>query len=174
MTEGSLQPVSLRAAAESRRAGRAVAWILAAFFAIVAAANGALIAYSLESFTGVTTENAYEKGLAYNQTLAQAKAEVGLGWQVGVDFSAPDRGHVRLAVTLHGRDGAALTGGVLTAHFIRPTSQGLDTDVALAETGAGRYEAQPMLPLPGVWDIVVTASHDGASYQTTRRIFVPE
>ncbi len=138
------RPVSARPHARgdgSRPGDRYIPWLFVAFFAVVLAANGALIAIALGSFTGLTTEHAYDKGLAYNRTLG---------------------------------DGAALTGAQIKARFIRPTSAGADMEAELVETAAGHYEAEPALPLAGQWDMVVIASHDGASYQTTRRIFVPD
>lgn len=159
---------------ESRSGDRYIPWLFVAFFAVVFAANGVLIAIAWESFTGLSTEHAYDKGLAYNQTLAEAEAQEKLGWKLGIDASALKRGGGRLAVVLRDGDGAVLTGAHLEARFIRPTSAGADTPMALVETAAGRYEAEAALPLPGQWDMVVIANHDGASYQTTRRIFVPE
>lgn len=159
---------------ESSPKDRHIPWLFVAFFGVVLAANGALVAVALESFTGLSTEGAYEKGLAYNRTLAEAVAQEKLGWALDADASALKRGAGRLGVTLRGRDGAALTGAHVAARFIRPTVAGADTQTKLMETAAGYYEAEPALPLAGQWDMVVIASHDGASYQTTRRIVIPE
>ena len=159
---------------ESRPGDRYIPWLFVAFFGVVFIANGALIAVALESFTGLSTERAYEKGLAYNRTLAEAAAQEKLGWVLDADATALKRGAGRLAVSLRGSDGAALTGARVEARFIRPTVSGVDAETRLRETAAGFYEAEPGLPLAGQWDMVVIASHDGASYQTTRRILVPE
>lgn len=173
MSQHSIQTAPRPNPGAGQRSGRLIPWIFVASFAVVAAVNGVMIAYAVNTFTGLTTDRAYEDGLAYNQTLAAARAQERLGWKAGVDFAATDRDHARVIVTLHGGDGAPLDGATLSARFIRPTSQGADTEVPLNETGAGRYEAQLGLALPGQWDIVILASHDGASYQTSRRVFVP-
>jgi nitrogen fixation protein FixH len=159
---------------EMTRRDRLIPWMFVAFFVVVAIVNVIMVIFALKSFTGISTENAYDKGLAYNQTLAAAQAQERLGWQVTLDFSARDRDHARLAVTLRDQSGSAITGASLAAHFIRPTREGFDSEIALQDVGAGRYEAQPVLALPGQWDMVVTANHDGASYQTTKRVYIPE
>ena len=170
----ALQSTPRHADEAERRSARLIPWMFVAFFAVVAAVNGVMIAFALETFTGVTTEHPYEEGVAYNATIAAARAQEKLGWQVAIDFAAPDRDHARLAVTLRGRDGAPLTGAALSARFVRPTSEGFDSTATLRESGAGRYEAEPRLALPGQWDLVVTATHDNASYQKTQRVFVRE
>lgn len=153
---------------------RFIPWLFVAFFLVVFAANGALVAIALESFTGLSTEQAYKKGLAYNQTIAEAEAQEKLGWQFDIDAAGLKRGSGIVAVHARSADGGALTGAHLEARFVRPTSAGTDTRAAFTETAAGRYEAEPALPLAGVWDMVVVADHDGARYQTIRRVLVPE
>lgn len=156
------------------QAGRLIPWMFVGGFAVVAAVNGVMIAFALETFSGVTTDQAYEEGLAYNKTLAAAAAQEKLGWILAVDLAATNRERVRLAVTLADRNGAPIHGAAIEAHFVRPTSQGFDSQAQLSETGNGRYEAETSLALPGLWDVVVAASHDGARYQKTERVFIPQ
>lgn len=160
--------------APNPRAARLIPWMFVAGFAVVAAVNGVMIAFALETFSGVTTDQAYEEGLAYNKTLAAAAAQEKLGWKVGIDLAAPTHERARLSVTLADRNGAPIHGAVIEAHFVRPTSEGFDSQAQLSETGNGRYEAETSLALPGQWDVVVTASYDGASYQKTERVFIPQ
>ena len=172
---GNAQPRTAPAADKAeRRSARLIPWMFVGSFLVVAAVNGVMIAFAVGTFSGVTTEHPYEEGIAYNAAIAAARAQAALGWQVAVDFSALAGGPARLAVTLRDRGGNALTGAALTAHFLRPASGGFDTTADLRETGSGRYEAEPRLALPGQWDMVVTAAHDGASYQKTQRVFVRE
>ena len=173
MNSKTARPWPDRNASDSR-VGRLIPWMFVAGFAVVAAVNGVMIAFALNTFSGVTTDQAYEEGIAYNKTLAAAAAQEKLGWKVGIDLAAPSHERARLAVTLADRDGAPINGAAIEAHFVRPTSEGFDSQAQLSETGAGRYEAQTSLALPGQWDVVVTASHDGASYQKTKRVFIPQ
>lgn len=174
MTPTILPPRNERSEAADSRLSRLIPWMFVGAFAVVAAVNGVMIAFALDTFSGVTTEQAYEEGLAYNKTLAAARAQEKLGWKCAIDLDARSRHDARLAASLSDRSGAPVTGAEITAHFVRPTHDGFDSQVRLSETGIGHYEAQTSLALAGQWDVVVTASHDGASYQETKRVFVPE
>ncbi len=174
MTPTILPSRTERGEASDSRRSRFIPWMFVGAFAVVAAVNGVMIAFALETFSGVTTEQAYEEGLAYNKTLAAAHAQEKLGWKLAIDLDARSRNDARLAVSLSDRTGAPLTGAEIIARFVRPTSAGFDKETRLSETGFGRYEVQPSLALAGQWDVVVTASHDGASYQETKRVFIPE
>ncbi|MDP6343656.1 MAG: FixH family protein, partial [Alphaproteobacteria bacterium] len=58
--------------AERPLTGRDVLWLLLGFFALIIVVNGIFVVLALNSFSGVSTENAYRQGLAYNQTLQAA------------------------------------------------------------------------------------------------------
>ena len=60
---------------------------LIAGFAVVIAVNAALIWFALGSFSGLSEAHAYQAGLAYNETLAAAKAQERLGFVPQFDFA---------------------------------------------------------------------------------------
>lgn len=159
---------------DERRSGRLIPWIFVAAFVIVAAVNVTMIVFAETTFTGVTSEHPYEEGVTYNKVLAEGRREAKLGWRADVAFAAKTKDEIKLAVTLRDREGGALTGAAVAARFVRPTTIGFDYDVALTETGSGVYEAAPRLALPGQWELVITATYDGALYHKTQRVFVPE
>ena len=151
---------------------RWIPWTFVAFFAVVFAANGTMVAIGFATWTGVTTDDAYRKGLAYNRVLAAARDQEALGWRADLGFEAdgPTRGRVGLA--LADRDGRPLPGALVRARFVRPSHQGHDFELPLPAAGeAGRYGAKVELPLPGVWEVRVSAARDGWIYRLTERIF---
>jgi nitrogen fixation protein FixH len=174
MTEKTLSRRWQEPDEDERRSARLIPWLFVAFFVVVAAVNAVMITYAETTFTGVTSDHPYEEGIAYNKALAAARTQEKLGWQAAIDFAAPARENLKLAVTLRDRDGAPIEGAQVSARFVRPTSAGFDSALRLNETKPGVYEAAPRLALPGQWDLVVTAAHDGADYQKTERVFVPE
>jgi nitrogen fixation protein FixH len=164
-----------REANERRSRDRWIPWAFVAFFLVVVAANGVMVYLAQDTWTGVVTENHYEKGLAYNEALARARAQDALGWQVDVAFtpaehSPPGDPRAHVVVTMRDRDGRPLADGEVRARFVRPTHEGFDAEVALTHLGNGRYGADVSLALPGQWDMVVSGFHDGATYQTARRV----
>jgi nitrogen fixation protein FixH len=171
-------PQRHKGGARDTGSGSWIPWLFVAFFAVVFAANGVLIYLAVDTWTGIETENHYDRGLAYNQDLAGARAQAELGWQVDIALtpltpaSAGDP-RAELAVTLRDRDGRALADGELRARFIRPTHAGVDSEVVLRNLGGGRYGGEVAVPLPGQWDVVVLGSVNGVTYQAVRRVYLP-
>jgi nitrogen fixation protein FixH len=160
-------------------------WLFVAAFAVVIAVNGVMVKLAIDSFSGLDTEHPYERGLGYNDTLAAARAQDALGWQVAYDAvpagdATPDGHPISVEARFLDRDGNALTGLAVRALLQRPAVEGHDVELPLAERGGGRYVARTDLPLPGQWDFRIVATvapradgSDGASWQASRRILLP-
>lgn len=163
----------MSAAGERRITGRHVLIGMLTFFAVVVAANGAFIFLALDSWTGLSTEDAYRKGLAYNETLDAAEAQKALGWRAHLDFE-PDGGAAGiLRAVFEDARGHPVEGLSVGAAIRRPTTEGFDQDVALSPSGAGRYAARIELPLRGQWDVRLTARlPEGRRYEIEERIWL--
>ena len=79
-------------------------------FGIIIAVNLVFVTLAVGTFTGVTTANPYQEGLAYNQVLAARDAQRDLGWRGEVSSAAADAGRERIGVTLSDAAGRPLTG----------------------------------------------------------------
>jgi nitrogen fixation protein FixH len=159
-----------------RRSGWWYPYIYVGIFLVVLAVN-LIMAYSaVHTFSGVE-ENAYEKGLAYNQTLAKMQAEQDLGWTVRAAIrphadASGDPRPADVVAELRDRDGRPLTGLGVTATLVRPTLIGLDSSVPLVEQGDGRYMAAVVLPKPGLWELRLTARKGDAVDETVQRVLI--
>ena len=147
-------------------------WVFFAMFAVVIVANGALVFFAAGSWTGLETEDAYDKGVSYNETLAAAREQAALDWQVGITLAPGDDGRVRLEATFRDRNGRPPRLTAVTARLIRPTHSGHDLVLPLTKLENGRYGTETMFPLPGQWDVRIRAEHAGGSYQATRRVVI--
>ncbi|MGB0718856.1 MAG: FixH family protein, partial [Bdellovibrionales bacterium] len=110
--------------------GSHVFLIFAAFFGIIIAVNGVFIYTALGTHTGVVTERPYEKGLAYNDTLEQAKAQP--RWQTAAAY---DNGVLTWRLLDEGAK--PLDGAAVSAKLIRPVQDGNDFEVTLQPQGQG-------------------------------------
>ena len=146
--------------------GRTVLLILVGFFAVMLAANAAMVATAFSSWTGLATNRAYERGRAYNRTLEAQRAQDALGWQGAVALEA---GRVR--VTLADAQGAPLDGAHVTVLLVRPVEAGRDVELNLGAEGGGRYAA-PVALAPGQWEARVEAAMAGALWRTRARLVV--
>jgi nitrogen fixation protein FixH len=159
-------------ARENKVTGRHVLIGMLVFFGIVLVANGAFIFLALDSWTGLSTEDAYRKGVAYNETLDAAEAQKALGWRADLAFEAEDGGGL-LQVAFEDARGDPVAGLTVTAAIRRPTHEGFDREVTLEPFDAGRYAARIELPLSGQWDVsLIARARDGARYEIEERIWL--
>lgn len=158
---------------KARPAGRWIPWAFVAFFLVVFAANGTMIAVALGTWTGLKTHHAYEEGLAYNEHLAAREAQNELGWQVAIALAPIEGGDLELKASLVGPSGAPLFADEVRAEVLRPTLEGHDLTVILEDRGKGRYGRRITLPLPGQWDVRLHVTK-GTDLHVSRRRFVIE
>jgi nitrogen fixation protein FixH len=153
-------------------------YIYVGAFGVVLAVNLIFMASAVRTFSGLETEQAYDKGLDYNRVLAMAKEQEKLGWTVKADVLpkglSMTGGHdADIVLTFLDKDGRGVSGLAAMADFIRPTSRGHDRSVPLAEQGGGRYVVAASLPLGGQWQMHVTARLGDLDYQYDQRLYLP-
>jgi nitrogen fixation protein FixH len=142
------------------------------FFVVVLATNAVMMWLAFTTWTGLETENAYQKGLAYNHTLAEARAQAALGWQVETGFVEQEGGRLGIELALADRYGTPLENAVVSARLVRPTSEGHDLPVALERHLGNRYGAEVALPLAGQWEAQLTVEAAGGVWRGARRVFL--
>jgi nitrogen fixation protein FixH len=142
-------------------------WILAAFFAVIFSANGVLVYLANSSWTGLHTEDAYEKGRLYNNAIEAGARQRKLDWQSAASLEGR-----RLDFSLMDRDGEAIRGAVVRVRFVRPTHEGFDFTLALREDQRGHYFANTDFPLPGLWQADFHVVRGTADYRLKQRFTV--
>ena len=75
-------------------------------------------------------------------------------------------------VMLTDRDGAALSGASINATAERPLGAPLTRSLTFRDLGSGHYIADAALPMPGQWELTVSAVAQGHDLAVTRRIIV--
>lgn len=152
---------------------RWIPWTFVAFFAVVFAANGALLYFALDSWTGLTTDNAYQQGLAYNERIAERDRQAALGWQVSFDAAPADPGRIVIDLRVEDDRGVPVTAASASVTLTRPTHEGHDFTTALSHRGAGHYAGEAGLPLPGQWQVELVIEEPRGTYRQTERVIVP-
>lgn len=158
--------------------GRKVLVMLLGFFALIVLVNGVFIFYALNSFSGLSTENAYVKGLNYNRTLAQDRAQHDAGWQVSASARRLTEGQVVvLEVQVRDADGRPLNDVALSGELRRPTHQGSDLVLDFQATGDGGYRAMATPEALGQWDLRLSARDadlpgDAGNYRWEKRLWL--
>lgn len=144
------------------RRDRMIPWYFVMFFAFIAIVDGIMVTLAVRTHTGLVTDHAYEKGLAYNQIVQAADAQAQLGWKSEIALEGNT-----VYFRLRDAQSQPLAWEQATATISRPTQAGMDFTVDLRPDGSAIS-----FPLKGLWEVRVDASHRGVHYQQTKRIVV--
>ena len=147
-------------ATQDKRRGRFVPWVIIAFYMTFMLAFIGFVYVAFKNPPSETTQEAYEKGLAYNDTLDKAQAEAHLGWTSNTVFIGN-----RLIFSLQSKDGAPVTGAKVKAWFVHPAQASNDRNFDLLEADPGEYSTVVNLPSRGAWNIHLTASRGADEFQ---------
>lgn len=155
-----------------RISGGHVLTILIGFFATVVAVDGFMIYQAVSTFGGIETDDAYRKGVAYNESLARDARQSLLGWKDDLEVLGAQH---RLQVGLSGKDGP-VAGRRVVAMLGRPATNRFDVSLELAETSPGVYEAALPEVGEGTWIVDISAYDSTKSgepvYQARRRAWI--
>jgi nitrogen fixation protein FixH len=147
--------------------GRWIPWAFAGGLLLVVAVNAVLVYYAVSTFTGVTTPRAYEQGRRYDEVLAEAARQDGLGWSAVVALAGG-----RLSVVATDREGHPVPGRV-EGVLVRPL-EGTELPLDFAPTGGGRWAAAVQPPHPGQWEARLTLfGPNETAFDIRRRVMAP-
>jgi len=138
--------------------GRRVLIYLVAFFAVVFAANAALVTFAIETLPGTEVDSAYRASLAFNREIAAAKAQAQRGWKVAAHIERNGDGGARLRIEARDAAGAPLGGAGFMARLSRPADDRADRAFVLVERESGIYTGAAGDVAPGQWDLVIEAA----------------
>lgn len=144
-------------------------WVFAAFFlffAVIVLVNSVFITMALKTNSGVVTEDAYRKGLAYNEALELARNQPAIN-------SVFDYEGNTVYWSLRDQDSQPIENANISAKFQRPVKDGDDFDARLHPTGNGVYSGKINFPVKGSWKVILSAKWDSKIYQTTQELIVP-
>lgn len=153
-----------------RKSDRFIPWYFVGFFALLFMFDGIFVYLATSTHTGVVTEQAYQKGVDYNETIAAVDAQNALGWQGEITYSADGLLNFKVQDDTAG----TISGANVVAEVTRPTHNGVDFEQPLKEIAPGIYQAPVKFPLDGMWDVRVYVSWQQKQFQTAQRIIVPQ
>jgi nitrogen fixation protein FixH len=169
----------MNAVARSRQRGWWYPWIFVGFMLFVVAVNAIMATLAVRTFPGLQTEDAYNKGLRYNETIAAGREQAQRGWRMNLDVAPAPAGGGEAArtttvtVQVLDRNGQPLDRLEVAAVLQRPAVAGFDQTLRLEARGGGIYAGVVTLPFAGQWDARISARRDAETFQATQRLFVP-
>ena len=157
-----------RRALPARSDWRFFPWWVAGAMTVVIAVNVYMVYSALHTFPGQAGRDGFDLSNRYDTVIDRVKQQAALGWTVRA--AVDGAGHPVLVLT--DAKGAPLTDAKIDAVAERPLGDSQTTRVAFRAVGSGRYAGDVVLPAPGQWDLMLTASAEGHDVTTTRRIIV--
>ena len=153
--------------------GRGAVIMLGLCFGVMFVANGALIYAALSTLHGEELENPYDASQAFNQRIAEARAQDELGWVADVTTRPEGEGE-RVVADLRDRAGAPIPGLEVRARFVHPFDRNADREAILNSDG-GAYEGVAGPLHSGRWTLVIEAKQDGRpKFTSQNRITLAE
>jgi nitrogen fixation protein FixH len=109
-------------------------------------------------FPGTVAHDYQKKEALYNEYLMRLEEQRARGWQLQRGFlEAPVAGSPAVfRVAVSDREGRPVDGAEVDVEFLRPSDARQDAAYRLVEREPGVYETAVMLPLPGIWNVVLT------------------
>lgn len=149
-----------------RPSDRFIPWCIVAFFVAQALLFAWFTYVAKTTYTGLVTEQAYEKGLAYNRTIEKADAQAALGLNSRIEYS-----NGQVVFSLRDRDERPVSGAKVTGVFFRPVHDGMDVSFEMKEDSEA-YRAAISPPEKGLWEVRLRAVTVQGEYQASQRIVV--
>lgn len=152
----------------ARPSDKYIPWLFVAFFGLQAGLYTWFAHIAHSSYPGVVSERPYDKGVKYNEVIADADRQAALKWKLSLALE-PNK-----TVTLDAldRDGKPLQGLAILLWVTRPVSAGMDQALNLRETAPGHYEAAVRFPVPGLWALRAEARQGTSRAQISKRVEV--
>ena len=144
------------------RKDKLIPWYFVIFFAVIMTVDGVMATLAIRTNSGLVTDHAYEKGLAYNQVVSAKNAQDALGWKTDIAWDGK-----RVNVVLHDKKKDVIQPEKMQVRFTRPAQPGMDFEVDLLQQD-GRVE----FPAKGAWDARFYITYQGHEYQQPKRLVV--
>lgn len=151
--------------------GRFIPYIFFIFFGIIFCVDAFYVYIANKSWRGLYTENAYQKGLKYNETLEYVNSQKSLGLSFKTSLKNEGKNISILKSCFFDKNKNPIKGAKLVAKIMRPTQEGHDFSQDLNYKN-NCYEAKINFPLKGLWNVEIIAYKDDKVFQEVKRYVV--
>ena len=141
-------------------------------FIVVTAVNAFFVYKAFTTHTGEVTDNAYQRGLAYNKTIAAAAREENLGWQPVITSRKYSGSTYDISLRVNDKSGKAVVFDNVQGSLFRPANAADDTAARFVKQEDGTYGARVSLPFPGLWEVRAVMNVGGQQFHVVKRIVI--
>lgn len=142
------------------------------FFSVFIIVDLIYIYLANKTWRGVSSGDAYQKGLNYNQILELQNRQQQLGWKITTNFENRGDKNGILKVKIVDKDSNYFDLAKVVVKLRRPTQEGFDFEQNLIYQGDGWYKSYIDFPLKGQWQFEIVVSHKQDSLQTVKKYVI--
>lgn len=154
------------------REDRIIPGLFIAFFVGLACLEATLITISIKSFTGLSENDPYRRGLRYNEVIEARTNDLALGWRIEIGFVTKGPRHGEVAIAVRDSEDNALKSPTLSAVAHRITDKQKAVPIALTLEDGAVARGAVNFSEPGRWFIKVRIAADGREVERIREIMV--
>jgi len=148
-----------------------IPYIFFGFFIFVILVNIIYIIVAVKSWRGIYTDNSYQKGLNYNETIAIVKKQKNSGKKLQIKYTRQSSNQAIINVCFIDKNSILIKDAKIIVKFKRPIQEGFDfSQDFIPENGC--YSSKVNFPLKGVWDLEVAAIEKDTAFQEVKRYIV--
>ncbi len=153
--------------------GKHVLFMLLGFFGVMIAVNMVFVYFALTSFSGLSFEDSYKRGTAYNNEIASANEQAARGWDSNITFEALGEKRGAISLLLLDKNGSKITGLDVLATLRRPVGPYDSHSQKMVATARG-LETEIQFEHAGQWDLVFEIKGGGYEqpYRLEKRVWV--
>ncbi|MCK5041726.1 MAG: FixH family protein [Sphingomonadales bacterium] len=141
---------------------------LGPLFGVMFIVNGIFVWFALNTHTGSQTENAYDKGMNYNQVLERARAQELLGWGIGVEVE-----NNIIQISLFDDVGSLIKDADVEMFLFDPRSAANDQFLTIENASSGQFFAEYSNEATGQWELRLKVNKEGDVAEFRRKLVLP-
>ena len=151
---------------------KALLWFVG-FFLVVFAVNGIMVYIALGTWGGLETQDAYRKGLHFNDKIAAAEEQRQSGWDIKIGHTPQQQQGDRIDIAVRWPE-QDLPPAQVIARITRSVTDAYDQDVTLTRSEGNLFTGPVTLPEAGQWNLnILVIRPDGLTYQVKDKFFIP-
>lgn len=155
---------------QNKKAGF-IPYIFFIFFAVIFAVDFTYIYIARKTWRGTATQDSYQKGLNYNETLELAKRQKLLGWSTKIRLDQNAKNIAKVELELFDKKMQKIKNAKVIVKITRPVQEGFDFTQDLQFNGVN-YETIISFPLKGQWNFEFIIAKGEDVFQEVKRYVI--
>lgn len=146
-----------------------IPWAIALFIAMFMLLDIIFVGFAQKTFTGLYTDNYYQKGVDFDKINRQSIYQNKTGWKADIVYDDKTK---EIRYYLYDVNNIALSADVVLAKVMRPATHKFDEFIELQKISPGIYFTKYDFKDSGQWEIRIKTIKDSKEFITAKRIII--